>query len=130
MTLSETGVGSTIHTIPIYGRRLEIEFDPHMKQNEKIYAVQCGTCAFVSTTPDNKIWMCFSVQSLCHSVVAHEAVHAAWRILALAGVKFDEDNHEAFAYLVGYITNLVWLDIHRYNKLMESWEDPMADTGN
>lgn len=33
---------------------------------------------------------------------AHESVHAAWRILEIAGVKVDAHNHEALAYLVDW----------------------------
>ena len=33
----------------------------------------------------------------------HESVHAAWRVLDLAGIEVYSDNHEALAYLVGWI---------------------------
>ena len=33
----------------------------------------------------------------------HESVHAAWRVLDLAGVEVESGNHEALAYLVGWI---------------------------
>lgn len=35
--------------------------------------------------------------------LAHEAVHAAWRILEIAGVWINVDNHEPLAYLVDYL---------------------------
>ena len=38
------------------------------------------------------------------NTVAHEATHLAMKTLEFAGVEIDYDNHEALAYLVGYIT--------------------------
>ena len=40
-----------------------------------------------------------------HGIIAHEAVHAAWIILGIAGVKTDRRNNEAMAYLVEWIVN-------------------------
>lgn len=37
------------------------------------------------------------------SIVAHEAVHAAWAILDQAQVHVDSENHEALTYLVTWI---------------------------
>ncbi len=36
-------------------------------------------------------------------VLCHESVHAAWGILDHVGVKVKAKNHEALAYLTGYI---------------------------
>lgn len=36
-------------------------------------------------------------------LLAHECVHAAWRILDCVGVKLKANNHESLAYLVEYI---------------------------
>jgi hypothetical protein len=38
------------------------------------------------------------------NTVAHEATHAAWRILQYAGVPVSCANEESLAYLVGYLT--------------------------
>ena len=37
------------------------------------------------------------------ATLAHEAVHCAWRILDLVGIEVYNSNHEALAYLVGWI---------------------------
>lgn len=37
------------------------------------------------------------------SIVCHEAIHAAWAILDMVGVKVKARNHEALAYLAGHI---------------------------
>lgn len=37
------------------------------------------------------------------STLAHEMVHVAYRLLGVVGVKLEPENHEALAYLVGYL---------------------------
>lgn len=37
------------------------------------------------------------------SVLAHEAVHAAWYALSDLGMKFSDESDEAFAYYIGWI---------------------------
>lgn len=39
---------------------------------------------------------------------AHESLHAAMDILSTCGIKYSEDSCEAYAYLVGYITECVY----------------------
>lgn len=38
------------------------------------------------------------------NTLAHEAVHCGWRILDLVGIDIEAGNHEALAYLVGWLT--------------------------
>lgn len=58
----------------------------------------------------------FDYRWLSHRIVAHEVLHMTHRVLAHSAVKFDIDNHEAFAYLVGEITDQVYLHIGRWVK--------------
>ena len=37
------------------------------------------------------------------NTVAHESLHCAWRVLELVGIEVEARNHEALAYLVGWI---------------------------
>ena len=39
----------------------------------------------------------------CFSELGHEVIHASMGILRRAGVRVDEDNHEALTYLFTYI---------------------------
>lgn len=41
------------------------------------------------------------------STVSHECVHCSWHILDDVGVHLTADNHEALAYLVGYLVDEV-----------------------
>lgn len=50
----------------------------------------------------------------CPGTIAHEALHCAWRVLDLVGVEVEAANHEALAYLVGWIveTATAFFDKH------------------
>jgi len=48
-----------------------------------------------------------SLDEYCTETLAHECVHAAWRVLELVGVKSDVDNQEPLAYLTGWIARQV-----------------------
>lgn len=37
------------------------------------------------------------------SLMTHECIHAAWRVCDLVGIQNTSDNHEALAYIAGYI---------------------------
>lgn len=49
-------------------------------------------------------------------VAAHEATHAALGIYEYVGADVDVENQEPFAYLVGFITDCIWLSKNYKNK--------------
>lgn len=53
-------------------------------------------------------------------VIAHEATHAAWFALHMAGVKVSFANHEQLAYLVGYIAE-------QLHKFCDAYDDYIKD---
>lgn len=50
----------------------------------------------------------FDRRYLSCDTVAHEIFHATHRIMQSYGIRFDADNHEAFAYLNGWLTKWVY----------------------
>lgn len=48
--------------------------------------------------------------------IAHECVHASWKILTQVGVEITDENNEAQAYLVGHLIRLVNKTIAQYEK--------------
>lgn len=50
--------------------------------------------------------MVFDRNSISHSLIAHEALHAVAGILHRAGIKI-KDGNEPYAYLMGYVVNIV-----------------------
>ncbi len=51
-----------------------------------------------------------------HDTIAHEALHAAWSCLERTGVEVDRDNHEALAYVMGYIVAEIYKGYERYEQ--------------
>ncbi len=51
---------------------------------------------------DRAYWFIF-LEEKDLGTLSHEAVHLAYMLLGLMGVEHDVHNHEAFAYLQGYI---------------------------
>jgi len=75
-----------------YGRSIKNTFNKH----------QLG-CVFVAHH-NLIVWVSDSTDI---NTVAHEAVHAAIRVLDYCGITFDAKNDEALAYLVGYISEII-----------------------
>lgn len=50
------------------------------------------------------------------NTLAHETLHAAWRVLDMVGAQVDAHNHEALAYLVGWIA-----------EELDKWALPLAE---
>lgn len=60
-------------------------------------------CAMASTYNSEVYFTLGYPDSNNPNTMAHESVHCAWRILDLVGVEVFRDNHEALAYLVGWV---------------------------
>lgn len=51
-----------------------------------------------------------------HGTIAHEVFHSASFVLDLVGIKLDIDkNDEAYAYLIGFITDKIYEGIYERN---------------
>lgn len=90
--------------VPLYGAKLEMiaGFELARKMG---FAMEDRQCAAVwYDYSDFSVSMVFSEDHLDNrNTLAHETLHAAWRVLDMVGVKLEADNHEALAYLVGWI---------------------------
>lgn len=99
-----------ILTVPIYHAR--IQFYPTIEDAEKditgvgdLNGGSFGAVTFMAGNEGNR-WLNIVFRDEKHitpEVIAHEATHAAWDILKLAGVRVTYANHEQLAYLIGYI---------------------------
>lgn len=50
------------------------------------------------------------------STVAHESFHATAKVMYDIGSNLSDESEEPYAYLVGYITNLVVMTLQAYDK--------------
>lgn len=95
------------YSVPLYGvnlviatdieeaSRLGVDIDPNHG---------ASVCIMTTTAGTSEVLAIFRPDHMSPQVIAHEATHAAWRILDLVGITVDSDNHEALAYLVGWCT--------------------------
>lgn len=60
------------------------------------------------------------------STIAHEAFHAACRIMFNIGSELAEESEEPYAYLVGYITNIVVEAALEWDKKYPAIEDTQS----
>ena len=101
--------------IPIYHQQLVAASDPKalIKYVEDVYKCQeisdhvskfIDSClgGFIHFETENG-HQAFLMLAPTSPVLCHESVHAAWGFLDYAGVKVKASNHEALAYLAGYI---------------------------
>jgi hypothetical protein len=103
--------------IPIYNNVIHVYLYPNEIKEatdilEKKYSgVNLDDCMFIDAfvyefinkteiAHDLVMVLPFNVKN---KIIAHEAIHAAWNILEFAGVTINNDNHEALAYLVGFL---------------------------
>lgn len=71
------------------------------------------TCSNVTDLENNKYCFVIIVNSIRDDIdlantSAHEATHAAHDILSECRIKLSEDTEEAYAYLVGYISECIF----------------------
>lgn len=64
----------------------------------------CAGLAGILCTVEDEIayWFIF-LEEKDLSTLSHEALHISYMLLAMVGVEHDVNNHEAFAYLQGFI---------------------------
>lgn len=118
-----------VHTIklPIYETIIFVAFDPELL-NKKFdlrgehvfgYGTEAEVCVFIyPESGAQAVAMSFSPDHYCENVLTHESTHAAWKVLDIVNIEVDSTNHEALAYLAGYIAeqvHAIWLK--------EGWSD-------
>ena len=75
------------------------------KQDITVYSIETNKLFIGQVDSDEKgvILVSLDLSKLNNSIIAHEAVHAAFYIFNNKGIGCSPDNHEHFAYLVEYI---------------------------
>lgn len=115
----KTTINIAFHRIPIYDLRfwvgvsdkpveLRAKFDwAFGKRDNSDFS---GTCEYHRS----KFAVLFDAYDLSHELIAHEVFHVTHRMLEFNAVNFGENNHEPFAYLNGYLTQLVYVDLAKF----------------
>ncbi len=84
-------------------RRLKI-LDPYQVNNAQ----------GLSSMKERNNWIFLRRDSITHNLIAHEVAHTAHFMIANIGQKVDPFNNEEFAYLCGYLTNIIYKDLKRW----------------
>jgi hypothetical protein len=99
--------------IPLYRQVLYIGIGPDILAKKfkvpglEIAPTHAGVTTFIEDEEGMRAF-CVSFAEIPDSEeLAHEALHAAWYILEEVGVDVSADNHEALAYLTGYIAGQI-----------------------
>jgi hypothetical protein len=85
--------------VPLYEVLLRIRFDGDGLPPGCVATV----CQLEYPDKEPIVEMSFLMRPFGANTCAHESVHAAYQILHLVGIPVDFDNHEALAYLVGWV---------------------------
>lgn len=104
--------GAKLFRVPIYGSSLVI--CPTIESAQKRYSpedMSTASQAYVTTMEMGgyleHVIVFRDIRSESANTIAHEALHAAWRILDEVGVTVDKPNHEALAYLLGWVVDQI-----------------------
>jgi len=99
-----------------FGETFE-EFKTHFKDEYKNklddYDTASGYCVHLE---DTYIIRMKNVPNTIHDlgILQHEIHHAITHILMDKGVKYTQSNHEAFAYMFGYVTEQIYSILQKY----------------
>lgn len=105
--------------MPLYNVTVTISFDRDLLERKTGFSVPAYNDGFVFVWSNNRgipgVGIYFMPSNYRASLLTHECVHAAWRVLDIVGITVDSGNHEALAYLAGHISKLA------NNMFDESW---------
>ena len=59
---------------------------------------------------------CIVVEEYDVPVLLHETVHIAWQVLDESGINISKNNHEILAYLIQYISKIIWSEVEKTQK--------------
>lgn len=99
--------------VPLYRTSVHVLIGVSEKETKKYYKKLGGEkpeyCEMGETTEaltvcdrSGLVFILLS-EKACHSIVAHEMLHATFYILDSRGIKLNDSSEEAFTYLLGYL---------------------------
>lgn len=118
MRRMKSGVYSLV--VPIYEQALYVALSPKAMEAEFGEPIGEDLAGEVGYLTDDKtgraagIYICLRMHDM--NTVSHECVHVAFRIMESAGITPTAEEHEALAYLVGWLVDVVREAIERESK--------------
>lgn len=114
------------YTVPLYGVTLVVATDIEEASHLGVDIDPnhgASVCIATHINGTKEVVAVFRPDHMGNDTVAHEATHAAWRILDLVGITVDSDNHEALAYLVGWCAHAMFECRERTTKILAEQEN-------
>lgn len=108
--------------VPVYNARICVFFKDE-DVPKALPPLPASLAAGVMMTSEGLIVMVFRTYDA--DTVTHECIHAAWDVLDWAGIKVDRDNHEALAYVAGFIAGKVD-QLKKVHDVKKIWKKPKA----
>lgn len=88
-------------------RRFRDKHWPEGYDEDGIRKASLGYMAFCGEAPRDKRWLMMLPPGLCHSILAHEALHCAIMMMEESGQIADQETQEGLAYSQGHIMDLI-----------------------
>lgn len=106
------------YVIPIYGAKVTVCISENYDKDKAMFKNKFGNVSEDFSDLDcfccwneNNFGVFIIKEKLDINILAHELFHLTIRILTYYELKFDVDNHESYAYLNGYLNELIVPDI-------------------
>lgn len=110
-------IHSAMHSIPMYRSKLEVMTTKKMDevcQRLEFEGPEAG-CDAITHTTSLSTAIIFDIDArVTHGTICHEIFHALAHITADIGFKYDSRWHEEYAYLQGYLAELVYGDLKKW----------------
>lgn len=115
---------SKIHLIPIYDAELEVVVTSSMEGSQKNKNrlarlgnddnIVGGRGLMWCSATETRMAILMRSNSVTHETIAHEVFHATHRLMHFTNTKFSIVHDEPFAYLCGYIADLIYQDLNEW----------------
>ncbi len=106
---------STFIFIPIYDQSLELVVTKKLKwaerNRQKAFRINPGSGLGAVIYRKWRFALILEKDKISHELIAHEVFHATHRIMEYLGDKFTRRNHEPYAYLLGYLTREIYIQL-------------------
>lgn len=101
--------------VPLYGTRVDLFSSPESCNEFFGKEVFTEGSEAISHTHTQGVYLAFRDSN--PNSVTHECVHAAWRVLHWNNVKVSRTNHEALAYVAGWLAEQVTAFLKKAEKI-------------
>ena len=79
--------------------------------NPEDHGIEESDVCLANTDDHGKFVIIFKRGELTHDAIGHEIAHCAGYMMKFLGIKYDPDNDEPFAYLIGWLSDFVYRNI-------------------